>query len=115
MADGAHFLCIVSSTARAAHGGPRRTQEMFILSDPESVVTTRRPAAGHMTAVGPKRTAVPKLTTTETGTTPLQGKSWAHPAPTHWEEHLDGLLQRPEPLDEEPEGGFSLGSFVDCL
>uniref|UniRef100_A0A671F6E3 Low density lipoprotein receptor n=1 Tax=Rhinolophus ferrumequinum TaxID=59479 RepID=A0A671F6E3_RHIFE len=39
--------------------------------DPESVVTTQRPARPH-TAVGPKRTAVPKLTTTETGTTPLQ-------------------------------------------
>uniref|UniRef100_A0A671F9Y9 Low density lipoprotein receptor n=1 Tax=Rhinolophus ferrumequinum TaxID=59479 RepID=A0A671F9Y9_RHIFE len=41
------------------------------LTDPESVVTTQRPARPH-TAVGPKRTAVPKLTTTETGTTPLQ-------------------------------------------
>nr|XP_019600547.1 PREDICTED: low-density lipoprotein receptor [Rhinolophus sinicus] len=41
------------------------------LTDPESVVTTRRPATVHMTAVGPKRTAVPEPTT-KTGPTPLQ-------------------------------------------
>lgn len=80
VADGTHFLCTVSSTVRAALG-PRCTQEMFILSDPESVVTTRRPATVHMTAVGPKRTAVPEPTT-KTGTTPLQGKGWDHPG-TH--------------------------------
>lgn len=44
-------------------------------TDPESVVTTRRPATVHMTAVGPKRTAVPEPTTKTALDNPAGGRS----------------------------------------
>ena len=88
---------------------PQDTQEMFILSESESAVTTRGPSTVSSTAVGPKRTASPELTTAESVTMSQQGKAWGHlhPAPC-----TSSLITS---ISVKRQSGFSLSSLADCL
>lgn len=103
MANGTHFLSVVtSSTVIRGALGPRATQEMFLLSEPEPVVTPRAtstvtvrstvrstavrttvrpPTAGPKHTAGPWSVASPEFTTPETVTVSHQGRCRDYPGP----------------------------------